>query len=336
MKTSDLDYFLPSELIAQKPIIPRDAAKLLVFNRQIKEITESTFLNLPDFLQKGDVLVLNKTKVFPARTWAKNGAGRRIEILFLAEKEPQIWEVMVRGKVNEGEKLFLTPTVFGFVSRDSSTYLKINIKKPALLKLLAEIGEMPLPPYIKRKAVKADEKNYQTVFAQKTGSAAAPTAGLHFTSRLLAKLKRVGIQIEYVTLHVGLGTFAPIKTDKVEDHPIHAEIIEIDVKTTERLNAAKKQGRRLIACGTTVMRTLESAAKNHHIAAFKGPTSLFIYPGYHFKIVDGLITNFHTPKSSLLALVFAFAGKKDIQKLYRFAIKNRYRFFSYGDGMLIL
>lgn len=337
MKTSELNFELPEERVAKHPVSPRDAAKLLVLNPKNQTISESTFKNIGDFLMAGDVLVFNETKVFPARVYGVKPTGGRLEIVFLSEAEPKLWEVMIGGRVATGTKIKFSENLSGTIEKnEGGNFLKVNLGRAAVFNELEEIGQMPLPPYIKREVSKADESEYQAVFAKNIGSAAAPTASLHFTKDLITDLRGRGVQVEYVTLHVGLGTFAPVKTEKLEDHPIHSEYFEVESGAAARLNQAKKEGRRIIAVGTTVMRTLESAAQNGEVVPQKAKTKLFIYPGYKFKLVSGLITNFHTPKSSLLALVYAFAGQKFVQKAYQFAIENKYRFYSYGDGMLII
>jgi S-adenosylmethionine:tRNA ribosyltransferase-isomerase len=337
VKTSELDYELPEELIATSPVEPRDAAKLLVLNKKSGEISDSIFSDLPKILKRGDVLVLNQTKVFPARIFGTKETGGKVEVVFLAEKIPGVWEVIIGGKVSDGQEIIFTKEFSGKVKKDSTgIFVIVEKKREEVYKLLEKLGEMPLPPYMHRKAKDSDRLDYQTVFAKEVGSAAAPTAGLHFTEELLNRLKEIGVEIEYVTLHVGLGTFAPVKTDVLEEHPIHSEYIEIDGKTANNLSRAKEEGRRIIAVGTTVMRTLESGVSNGRLVPQKKETNLFIYPGYKFLFVDGLITNFHTPKSSLLALVFALAGKESVRAAYQHAISKKYRFFSYGDGMLII
>lgn len=336
MKTQKLDYDYPKELIAEKPTSPRDAARMLVLDKKTGGLEHSFFKDITKYLKNGDVLVFNKTKVFPARIWATKKSGGRIELLFLKEKSPKVWEVMIRGKVGEKEELFLPKKVIVTVSKKEDGYeLLVPFTKNEQVAYLEKFGKMPLPPYIKREATKKDVKDYQTVFAEHSGSAAAPTAGLHFTKRLIGRLVKKGVGIEYVTLHVGLGTFQPVKTEKLEDHPIHSEFYEIEKQTAERLNKAKTEGRRIIAVGTTAVRALESAACQGKLVAGQKETALFIYPGYQFCFVDGIITNFHTPKSSLLGLVFAFAGEKNIKKAYSEAIERKYRLFSYGDGMFI-
>lgn len=337
MRIEELDYNLPESLIAQEPINPRDAARLMVVDKEEKTISSSAFSCLPDFLQPGDLLIFNETKVFPARLFAEKESGGAVEVLFLSEREPFVWEVLIGGKARAGTKIFFQDELLGEVlSRASEeTLIKIKKEKIELLTFLEEFGHVPLPPYIKRKDKKSDRGEYQTVFAKNTGSAAAPTASLHFTENLLTKLAETGIETAYITLHVGLGTFAPIKAAIVEDHPIHEEHYEIGVEAAEKINLAKSEGRRVIAIGTTVMRALESAIGEGKILAQRGSTSLFITPGFRFQIVNGLVTNFHTPRSSLLALVYAFGGKELIRSAYARAIEEKYRFFSYGDGMFI-
>lgn len=336
VRTEELDYKLPKELIAQKPIFPRDEAKLMILNRKTKLIEHSQFNKIDKFFKKGDVLVFNKSKVFSARIFGKSGTGKKVEIVFLEETKDREWEIIIGGKIKNGETIEFTADLVGEVVRNKFIKLKINKKKDDLYKYLDKHGKMPLPPYIKREANKKDRDDYQTIYAEKIGSAAAPTAGLHFTEGLVKKLKNKGVQIEYVTLHVGLGTFAPIRSNKVEDHNIHSEYFELDKTTSARLNKAKKENRRIVACGTTTVRVLESCVKKGEVKPRNGVTKLFIYPGYKYKFVDRIITNFHTPKSSLLALIYAFYGEEETKKAYKEAIKNKYRFFSYGDGILIL
>lgn len=333
MKTKKLDYKYPSELIAEHPVSPRDSARLMVVNRNSKKIAESAFSEIDQFLKKGDLVVFNKSKVFPARISARKDNGRSVEVLFLAEKRDHLWEVLVGGRVKDGEALDLGHGITVKVLKKDNTCLKTSLSKKEVYDFLVKYGSVPLPPYIKRRATAEDAKDYQNVFADAIGSAAAPTAGLHFTKSLIAKLKDKGVEIEYVTLHVGLGTFAPIKTERVEDHRIHTEYFEIDRETKSKILDAKNNGRRIIACGTTALRVLESL--NFDEGSQKGESDIYIYPGYHFRLVDGLITNFHTPRSSLLALVYAFGGERLMRRVYRRAIKRRYRLFSYGDGMFI-
>lgn len=334
MKTSSLDYNLPSELIASHPITPRDSARMMVVDRSNKKITESVFSDIGSFLKPGDVLVFNKSKVFPARIFGITTKGKKVEVLFLKEANPGNWDILIGGRVKNDEEINFGHHFKGKVKKGKQIILETGKSQKEIFSFLEKYGTVPLPPYIKRKATVRDKTDYQNIFAKSIGSAAAPTAGMHFTKDLLANLKRLEVQIEYVTLHVGLGTFAPIRADKVEEHQIHEEYFEVDQQTKGRILKAKSKGHRIIACGTTSLRVLESISGD--LDAEKGITDIFIYPGYKFKLVDGLITNFHTPKSSLLALVLAFGGKRLMRNAYRLAIKKKYRFFSYGDGMLII
>jgi S-adenosylmethionine:tRNA ribosyltransferase-isomerase len=336
MKTKELDYHLPKELIAAQPIVPRDASKLMVVGRANNKISHSVFLDLDKVLRSGDVLVFNKSKVFPARIYAKISQDKSVEVLFLKEVNSGIWEVMIGGRVANGDLLDFGNGFVGKIRKDKYSNLITTFNKEEVFDFLNKYGQVPLPPYIKRGAVKSDKNDYQNIFATDVGSAAAPTAGLHFTKRLIKKLEKKGVQIEYVTLHVGLGTFAPIKTEEIEGHDIHSEHYEIDKNTARRLSLAKSEGRRIIACGTTSLRVLESLVQGESISGGSGNTNIYIYPGYQFKFIDGLITNFHTPKSTLLALVYAFGGQDLIRVAYQEAIDKKYRFFSYGDGMIII
>ncbi len=340
MNLNELDFNLPEELIAQEPARPADAARLMVLDRTRDELQPSTFTQIADFLQPGDVLVFNNSKVLPARLIGAKPTGGKVEILLLKAVNTDHWQALVRG----GHKLVSTQIFFDndlscFVeTQDNDTFtLHFNQSGEDLMRTIMQIGHIPTPPYIKR-MVPNDE--YQNIFADptKVGSAAAPTAGLHFTPRVFDALQKQGIQVEYVTLHVGLGTFQPITTERVEDHPIHSEYYEVSRATLERLHAAQRDGRRIIAVGTTSCRVLESVAD--HIAQptrdVAGETSIFIYPGYTFRVINGLVTNFHTPRSSLLALVMALAGQQRITDAYTYAIEHEWKFFSLGDGMLII
>jgi S-adenosylmethionine:tRNA ribosyltransferase-isomerase len=359
MKLSLFNYHLPKELIAQTPAEPRDTAGLLVYNSNTQGITNDKFFNLPKYLQSGDVLVFNNTKVFPARLIMKKPTGGKIEIFLLKEIKSGVWECLVGGRLpavvpmdigtmtDKGQFFLSLKNLKADVLKkfDDGRYLiKFNLTGEKFLKFIEKNGETPLPPYIKTKDNKNIRKKYQTIYAKYFGSVAAPTAGLHFTKKLLANLKKRGIQIEFATLHVGLGTFQPVKTDEIEKHKMHAEFAILDKETSARLNYYKKQGRRIIAVGTTSARLLEAVAdKNGKLKPIKKEVNIFIYPGYKFKFVDALITNFHLPKSTLLMLVSSFlgqgkyktAGIKIMQKIYATAIKKKYRFYSFGDGMLI-
>lgn len=337
MKLSDFDYHLPKELIAQTPIKPRDHCRLLVVKNDKKLTLEHRhFYDLIDYLKVGDVLVLNQTKVFPCRLIGKKPTGGKIEIFLLKQLKGQTWEVLATG----GNKALSQTIVF---SKELSGQLikkvtektwqfKFNQPVSKIMSLVAKIGQTPTPPYIKQLAKLPD---YQTVFARNSGSVAAPTAGLHFTKKLLAALKKKGVQIEFVTLHVGLGTFQEVTTNDITKHRLHSEWVEVDKKTTQRINVAKKQNRRIIAVGTTSLRLLEAMSVNGQLQAGKQWVNIFIYPGYKFKLVNGLITNFHLPKSSLIMLVAALVGVKNMQKIYQTAIGEKYRFYSLGDAMLI-
>jgi S-adenosylmethionine:tRNA ribosyltransferase-isomerase len=307
---------------------------MMVVNRSNKKITESVFSDIGSFLKPGDVLVFNKSKVFPARIFGKTTKGKKVEVLFLKETSPGNWEILIGGRVKNDEEVNFGHHFRGKVKKGEEITLETGKSQEEVFFFLEKYGTVPLPPYIKRRATVLDKTDYQNIFAKSVGSAAAPTAGMHFTKDLLANLKKSEVQIEYVTLHVGLGTFAPIRADKVEEHQIHEEYFEVDQQTKERILEAKSKGRRIIACGTTSLRVLESL--NGDLDAERGITNIFIYPGYKFKLVDGLITNFHTPRSSLLALVWAFGGKRLMKRAYQLAIKKKYRFFSYGDGMMII
>ncbi|MFA6304509.1 MAG: tRNA preQ1(34) S-adenosylmethionine ribosyltransferase-isomerase QueA [Patescibacteria group bacterium] len=349
MKLSDFDYHLPTQLIAQQPISPRDHSRLMVLDKNKKTIINRHFFDLPDYLHSGDVLVLNNTKVFPARLIGhKKDTNGKVEVFLLKEvKSSQSssagsarWEVLIGNRRKKiGQNI-----VFGkglecqIVKKieESVWEVKFNRTGGRLEKLIESIGSVPLPPYIKSQSSKAKLKNqYQTVFAQNKGSVAAPTAGFHFTKGLLAKLKKQGVQIEYVTLHVGLGTFSPVKVKDVTKHQMHAEWASVDAKTAGRLNLAKKHGQRIIAVGTTSSRTLESFTIKDKIKAGNKWVNIFIYPGYKFKFVNALITNFHLPKSTLMMLISALAGRKFILAAYQEAINKKYRFYSFGDAMFI-
>ncbi|MBI4225236.1 MAG: tRNA preQ1(34) S-adenosylmethionine ribosyltransferase-isomerase QueA [Candidatus Sungbacteria bacterium] len=336
------DWQIPGELIAQKPASPRDSARLLVGWKNRPESAEDTFLNLDKYLPFGAVLVFNNTKVIPARLTLQKETGGQVRVLYLDHDKNMI-RVLADRPVVPGMKLIIPHhPVFSFVVFQKSgkyVFLKPSFaiaKFPALLK---QFGSMPIPPYIKSHTMTESElrKQYQTVFAKRNGSVAAPTASLHFTKRLLAKLARKHFQLCYVTLHVNLGTFSPLVPEQVRHGKLHQEYYEIDHKTARILHQAKKEGRPIIAVGTTVVRTLESAAgKDRQIKRLSGATDLFIREGYRFKFIDGMITNFHVPKSSLLMLVAAFIGKEKLRGLYKKAIAERFKFFSFGDGMLLL
>lgn len=334
MFTSDFNYNLPPERIGQKPIKPRDAARLLILDKKSGKTKHKKFRDLGEFLRPGDVIVLNNSKVIPARLIGQKETGGKIEI-FLLKKNDNTWSALIKGKVKPGQKIFLTKKIIATISAvdDRGEERIVKIQFNATDKKILSLGETPLPPYIKKTAQLAD---YQTVYAKTNGSVAAPTAGLHFTPQLITKLKKQGIKFVDITLHVGLGTFAPVKTEKITDHRIHTEFAIVSSRAAKILNAAKKSGRRIIACGTTSVRTLEAFSVKNKISAGAKDVNIFIYPGYEFKLVDGIITNFHLPQSTLLMLVSAFAGRKNILRAYQEAINKKYRFYSFGDAMLII
>ena len=337
----DFDYHLPPELIAQAPAQPRDHSRLLVLAKKSGVMGHQHFYDLPRYLKAGDVLVLNNSKVFPARLLGKKlETGGAVEIFLHHKLKADTWECLVGGRVKEGTRVSFKHGLEALIknnNQDGTWQVKFNQKGAKLWQSINQIGLVPLPPYIKRaKSQAVDKTRYQTVFAdaRQTGSAAAPTAGLHFTKSLLKKLKAQGVKIVYVTLHVGLGTFAPVKTENILEHKMHSEFASISANAAREISNAKKAGRRVIAVGTTSARTLEAAdfTKSQAQAFW---TDIFIYPGYKFKVVDALITNFHLPKSTLLMLISALAGSKNIKLAYQAAISQKYRFFSYGDAMFI-
>ena len=383
MKTSDFDYTLPESSIAQTPAEPRDSSRLLVLHRDTGGIEHRTFREIGDYLHAGDLLILNQTRVIPARIFARKATGGRVELLLLRRRDELTWEALVGGKgLRVGKKLFLESD--HSIGRDltkspmsgdigvHAEIIELLGGSERLIKFsepiepyFSRVGNVPLPPYIHEKL--SDPERYQTVYAREPGSAAAPTAGLHFTPRLLEELQAKGIKMAYVTLHVGLDTFAPVTEENPKEHVIHTEWCQLSQETADLINETRQAGGRVIAVGTTSVRTLESSVANLKpetlapqtcpgvrrqgvpgsagvekplhwplITAFTGPTSLYILPGYEFKIVDVMITNFHLPKSTLLMLVSAFAGRERILKTYQTAIQEGYRFYSFGDAMLIL
>ncbi|AHF07479.1 tRNA preQ1(34) S-adenosylmethionine ribosyltransferase-isomerase QueA [Desulfitobacterium metallireducens] len=341
MELSEFDFYLPQELIAQHPVEPRDSSRLMAVNRTSGEIEHHIFHELPDLLQPGDVLVVNNTRVIPARLIGeKEGTGAHIECLLLKRIERDVWEVLIKpGKrLKEGQKVsFGGGKLIGELLEilpDGNRIIRFSYEG-IFEAVLDELGNMPLPPYITEKL--ENKERYQTVYAKESGSAAAPTAGLHFTRELMDQLRQKGIEIVEILLHVGLGTFRPVKVEKIEEHEMHSEYYRVSPEVAERINRAKQEGRRVIAVGTTASRTLESVGQeNGLIRAGEGWTNIFIYPGYSFKVVDALITNFHFPKSTLVMLVSALAGRDLIMKAYELAVQERYRFYSFGDAMLIL
>ena len=340
MKTSDFYYELPQELIAQDPLEDRSSSRLMVLNKNNGRVSHKRFSDITEYLRKGDCLVLNNTKVIPARLLGvKEDTGAAVEVFLLKRLDANTWETLVKPgkKLKPGARV-----VFG------DGLLRCEIKEVVQEgnrivsfeydgiweEVLDKLGEMPLPPYITHKL--QDKNRYQTVYAKFEGSAAAPTAGLHFTKELLKQIEDMGVDIAYVTLHVGLGTFRPVKVDDVTEHHMHSEYYIVDQDAADKINRAKASGNRVICVGTTSCRTIESAAdENGHIEPIQGDTSIFIYPGYKFKLLDCLITNFHLPESTLIMLVSALAGRENVLNAYKDAVKERYRFFSFGDAMFI-
>ena len=341
MKTSDFYYDLPKELIAQTPVEPRDSSRLLVLDRRSGDIIHRHFSDIIDFLHEGDLIVANDSRVLPARIYGvKDGTGARVEFLLLRQLGGNRWETLCKPgkKAREGASFsfgdgILRATV-AEVRDDGNRVVDFDCDEN-FFATLDKIGQMPLPPYITEEL--RDKERYQTVYSHELGSAAAPTAGLHFTDELMERIRQKGVRIAYVTLHVGLGTFRPVKVADVTKHKMHSEHYEIPEETARLINETKKKGGRVIAIGTTSCRTLESVASQYgEIKPCEGFTDIFIYPGYEFKVLDGLVTNFHLPESTLIMLVSAFAGYDNIMNAYRTAVKERYRFFSFGDCMAIL
>jgi S-adenosylmethionine:tRNA ribosyltransferase-isomerase len=340
MRPSDFDFVLPPELIAQTPARPRDTARLLVLHRATGELIHRGFRDLPEYLRPPDVLVLNDTKVLPARLRARRPSGRRVEVLLLRPVAGGMWEALVRPgrKIRQGARLAFAPGVLeGVVGERTAAGTRMIVLEHDgdILSVLQRIGEMPTPPYIA--GTLADPLDYQTVYARTWGAVAAPTAGLHFTNPLLAEIRRRGVDIVCLTLHVGLGTFRPVKVEDIARHQMDAEAYEIEPAVAETINGARRRGGRVVAVGTTCVRALESAAgKDGVIHSGCGSTSLFITPGYRFGAVDAIVTNFHLPRSTLVMLASAFAGREHLLRAYAEAIRERYRFYSFGDAMLIL
>ncbi len=340
MKTSDFYFHLPENLIAQTPIEPRDHSKLLHLNRNDGKLSHLHFYDILDFFNEGDTLVLNNSRVLPARLYGKKAVtGANIELLLLEQKEHLIWETLVKPgkKALVGAKIIFSDELEGEIIDilpDKNRLIKFTCNGN-FYEVLDRLGHMPLPPYITEKL--NDKERYQTVYSKENGSAAAPTAGLHFTDDLLERIKERGVNIAYVTLHVGLGTFRPVKVDDIHSHKMHSEHYSLPQETADLINSTHKNGKRVFAVGTTSCRTLESAASQSAVlTASEGYTDIFIYPGYEFKAIDGLITNFHLPESTLIMLVSAFSGYNSTMNAYKVAVEEKYRFFSFGDAMIIV
>jgi len=343
VKTADFDYELPPDLIAQTPIESRDCSRLMVMYRRTGDITHRHFYDLPDFLRPGDLLVHNESRVIPARLFARKPTGGRVEILLLRQRADDTWETLVRGRhIREGTRLTLLDGLDGRptgaeaeVIEERERGMRVLAFDQPVLPLAERVGVTPLPPYIHTPL--ADAERYQTVYAHTPGSAAAPTAGLHFTPALLQRLQEMGVQSTFVTLHIGLDTFRPVREEHVEEHRMHTEYCSLKPEVAAQVNQAKLEGHRIVAVGTTSVRVLETAAVEAQIVPpFEGTTGLFIYPDYEFHVVDALITNFHLPRSTLLMLVAAFTNKELLDRVYAEAIRLRYRFYSFGDAMLAL
>lgn len=341
MKRQDFYYELPEELIAQDPLEDRSSSRLLVLDKESGAVSHHVFKDVIDYLNEGDCLVINDTKVLPARLiGAKVGTDAKIEVLLLKRKENNIWETLVKPgkkakigtKISFGDGLLMGEVVD--IVEEGNRLIQFTYEG-IFEEILDRLGQMPLPPYITHHL--EDKNRYQTVYAEHTGSAAAPTAGLHFTPELLEKIEKKGVDIARVTLHVGLGTFRPVKVDEITDHHMHSEFFQIEEEAATKINRAKDTGKKVICVGTTSCRTVESAAdETGHLKACSGWTEIFIYPGYQFKVLDSLITNFHLPESTLVMLVSALAGREHVLAAYEEAVKERYRFFSFGDAMMIL
>jgi S-adenosylmethionine:tRNA ribosyltransferase-isomerase len=342
MKVEDFDFNLPDELIAQTPLLDRTSSRLMVLNKGDGQLEHKSFSDIINYLKAGDCLVLNDTRVLPARLFGvKDDTGAKAEVLLLKEEGKDTWETLVKPakRIKVGTVLSFGDGILKATCVEALEHggRKLQFKYDGIFyEVLDALGEMPLPPYIKEQL--DDQSRYQTVFAKERGSAAAPTAGLHFTEELLEQIKQKGIHIAFITLHVGLGTFRPVSVDNIDDHEMHAEFYQMTAGTARLLNKVKEEGGRIISVGTTSTRTLETIASKHNgkFVEASGWTSIFIYPGYDFKGIDGMITNFHLPKSTLIMLVSALAGKEQTMSAYNEAVKQKYRFFSFGDAMLIL
>ncbi|MBR1754062.1 tRNA preQ1(34) S-adenosylmethionine ribosyltransferase-isomerase QueA [bacterium] len=346
MKTSDFDYELPEELIAQFPTSKRAESKMLVLDKVSKSLEHKHFFDIVDYLGENDILVLNNTKVIPARLYGEKETGAKIEVFLLKDLKDGQWQVLIKPskRIHTGDKISISEdlTIIAKQRQDEGKWIvEVDCGDKNIYEVIKTVGNIPLPPYIERKMTSDEIKNldyerYQTVYAKKEGSVAAPTAGLHFTDEVLEKLRAKGVTICYVTLNVGLGTFRPVKCDEVTEHKMDSEEFEISAETAKIINDGKKAGKNIVAVGTTSVRTLETAFKQFgKIQECKSQSTLFIYPPYEFKVVDKLITNFHLPKSTLIMLVSAFAGKDFVFEAYKQAVENKYRFYSYGDCMFI-
>jgi S-adenosylmethionine:tRNA ribosyltransferase-isomerase len=339
LKKSDFDFHLPPELIAQAPLPERSASRLLLLDVERRALQDRMFRDLPGLLRAGDLLVFNDTRVLPARLYGRKESGGAVEILLerVTGAHEVIAQLGVSKKPKEGGRIELADGSHAVVLGRDGPFFRLRFESPEPLeRLLRRLGEMPLPPYIERHADASDMERYQTVFAREPGAVAAPTAGLHFDEAMLATLRGQGVEFGYVTLHVGAGTFQPVRTEDIKDHQMHREWLNVGAGLVEQVRKTRARGGRVIAVGTTVVRALESASRDGKLMPFAGETQIFIFPGYRFSSIDGLITNFHLPQSTLLMLVSALAGREFVLEAYRHAVEQRYRFFSYGDAMMIL
>jgi S-adenosylmethionine:tRNA ribosyltransferase-isomerase len=345
MYLSDFDYIFPEELIAQQPLPKRDSSRMMVCDRKSRSCKHSRITDFPEYLKKSDVLVFNNTKVIPARLFGRRKSGGEIEILLTKNLDIinfKTWQCIAKKtkRLHIGEDIIFGDNFSGKILAKDEQYITIEFETKDFLSEIERYGVPPLPPYIKRKGIASytdvDKKRYQTIYAKNLGSVAAPTAGLHFSETLVNSIKGLGVEVLNIALHVSLDTFAPVREDIIENHKMHGEIYQITDETARALNSAKKEGRRIIAVGTTTVRTLEAASQNGEIKPGEKNTNIFIYPGFKFQIVDALLTNFHQPKSTLIMMVSAFAGREFILNMYKKAIEEHYRLFSYGDCMLIL
>jgi S-adenosylmethionine:tRNA ribosyltransferase-isomerase len=339
MLLSDFDYHLPPELIAHYPLPERSASRLLCLDRHEKQLSHRSFNQLKDHLNPGDLLVFNNTRVMNARLFGHKETGGQVELLIEKILSPQRALAHIRASKapKPGSKIFLTQELFvEVIKKTDSVYEVLFHSEKEITVILQDLGHVPLPPYITREDEAFDQERYQTIYAQHLGSVAAPTAGLHFDRPLLQELENLGIEFSEVTLHVGAGTFQPVRTEEILQHKMHAEYLEVSAKVCEKIQATRQKGKRVIAVGTTTVRSLETAALQGELQPYSGESSIFIYPGFQFRVIDGMVTNFHLPKSTLLMLVSAFAGVERIKIAYQEAISNHYRFYSYGDAMLII
>ncbi|ALB01857.1 S-adenosylmethionine tRNA ribosyltransferase [Francisella persica ATCC VR-331] len=337
MKTDDFNYKLPEELIARYPLKNRDASRLLKLNKQTGEIADHKFTDFIDFITPKDLLIFNNSKVMLARLYGSKTTGAKLEYLIERIKTPKVFETHIKANRSPaiGSEIYIEDTLAKVLDKDGVMYLLELQGDKDIYQLMEEFGHIPLPPYMKREDEEFDAERYQTVYAKDLGSVAAPTAGLHFSQQLMRQIKAKGVGIAYITLHVGSGTFKPVKVDDIESHKMHAEVISVPADVCQKIRQTKANGGRVIAIGTTSVRSLETAGQNGQIETYQGETDIFLYPGKKFNVIDAVITNFHLPKSTLIILISAFADKHKIMQAYHHAIAKKYRFFSYGDAMFI-